>query len=528
MINSFDGIKKSAQIVTKMGRGYTPTVHHFKKIEIVSNRNVVQYPTSVVNGEAYADLALQERTSPDLLKFGYAINNKLNTGVENSKLYGVFFLTILNNAINSALYLVYEKLVNIYNSAGYIPNYLVKMQDELVVFTQTLYKNDIRELWILDKKIAVRNMLKAIQEGVLKLIQFTQKHYLAVAVLCVLGFLSTSSASATTNSASYLEKATSQNAVATLAAMKEDTNTKALSELAINTNPNAKVNFIVSHQIAKGDTLESLSILYNIRPEIIAFNNNLDMNTELEVGKNVYIPATNAYIHYSEKTSDIAQISRIYKVSENDLKEYNPGLNNEIEQGKLVFVPVENIDLIKQYKGEEETRLKEEEAKKIAAQNAEKINQYHQRYTQQQRQNALSSASYTVTTNIPKIAANTAFVWPTDTRYISCGWYCYGGHTAIDLAQRGNPPIYAAMGGVIETAASGWNGGYGNYIIINHGNGYKTVYAHLSSINAFAGQYVSQGQVIGRMGNTGNSTGDHLHFEVRLNGGFVHPLSVLP
>jgi murein DD-endopeptidase MepM/ murein hydrolase activator NlpD len=61
----------------------------------------------------------------------------------------------------------------------------------------------------------------------------------------------------------------------------------------------------------------------------------------------------------------------------------------------------------------------------------------------------------------------------------------------------------------------GWNGGYGNYIVIRHGNGVQTLYAHLSSVSVAPGAYVAQGQTIGGMGNTGKSTGTHLHFEVR-------------
>lgn len=533
MINSFDGIRKSAHIVTKMGQGFTPTNHQFKKIEIGSNRNSVHYPASIANGEAYADLVLHERTTADLFQFTSKVNNKINGGVENSKIAGVFLLTILNNALNSALYFVYQKLVKVYSAAGYIPDYLVKMQEEVVSFAQALYKSDVRELWILDKKIAVRSMQKTIANGIAKLIALSKKYYLALTVVCLLGFLSASSTAAQTNSASYMERATAQNATATLAAMTGDVKSNTLSELQINTNPNAKVTFIASHQVSEGETLESLSTLYNINTEIIAFNNNLDPAATLEVGRNIYVPATNAYIHYADKATTKAEISRIYKVSEADLDEYNPGLTSEIEQGKLVFVPVEDINLIKQYKQEEENRIKEEAAKKAAEEQAKIAAAQRaaaaQAYAQQQRQTALSTVSYSVTTNVPKVenTAGTTFIWPTDTRNISCGWYCYGGHTAIDLPERGNPPIYASAGGYVSQVV--YSGvGYGNHIMITHANGYVTLYAHLSSIGVSVGQYVDQGQVIGRMGTTGNSTGEHLHFEVRKNGTILHPLSVLP
>ena len=90
------------------------------------------------------------------------------------------------------------------------------------------------------------------------------------------------------------------------------------------------------------------------------------------------------------------------------------------------------------------------------------------------------------------------------------------GYNAVDLAGAHGSPIRAAASGeVIVARSSGWNGGYGNYIVIKHPNGIQTLYSHLSTLNVGVGSYVEQGEVIGGMGNTGRSTGTHLHFEVR-------------
>ncbi|MFN3188258.1 MAG: peptidoglycan DD-metalloendopeptidase family protein [Candidatus Paceibacteria bacterium] len=90
------------------------------------------------------------------------------------------------------------------------------------------------------------------------------------------------------------------------------------------------------------------------------------------------------------------------------------------------------------------------------------------------------------------------------------------GYNAIDLAGAVGTPIKAAAAGeVIVSRSSGWNGGYGNYIVIRHANGVQTLYAHLSRNDVGVGASVAMGQVIGAMGNTGRSTGPHLHFEVR-------------
>jgi len=90
------------------------------------------------------------------------------------------------------------------------------------------------------------------------------------------------------------------------------------------------------------------------------------------------------------------------------------------------------------------------------------------------------------------------------------------GYNAVDLAGASGMAIRAAAAGeVIVSKASGWNGGYGQYIVIKHPNGTQTLYAHLSSNAVAVGNYVSQGETIGGMGNTGRSTGTHVHFEVR-------------
>ena len=111
------------------------------------------------------------------------------------------------------------------------------------------------------------------------------------------------------------------------------------------------------------------------------------------------------------------------------------------------------------------------------------------------------------------VAATTGFSHPAPGSIKTQGIH---GYNAVDLAAGPGTPIRAAAAGeVIVSKASGWNGGYGQYIVIRHPSGAQTLYAHLSSNSVGVGNYVSQGEVIGGMGNTGRSTGTHLHFEVR-------------
>lgn len=116
------------------------------------------------------------------------------------------------------------------------------------------------------------------------------------------------------------------------------------------------------------------------------------------------------------------------------------------------------------------------------------------------------------------------FIWPAGgslTQRFS--WY----HPGIDVANRSAPGIAAADGGVVTVA--GWpdGNGYGNRVVLDHGNGYTSLYAHLSNIYVSVGQTVSRGQLIGQMGSTGRSTGTHLHLEIHYKGVALNPLSIL-
>lgn len=126
-----------------------------------------------------------------------------------------------------------------------------------------------------------------------------------------------------------------------------------------------------------------------------------------------------------------------------------------------------------------------------------------------------------------QIAANgSGFNWPIQgiiTQYFTIY------HTGIDIAGPIGTPIYAAKTGVIEDASCGWNYGYGCFVEMNNGGGFETLYAHMVSQPVVsAGQSVSAGQLIGYRGSTGNSTGPHTHFEIRIGGHVVNPLTYLP
>jgi murein DD-endopeptidase MepM/ murein hydrolase activator NlpD len=119
------------------------------------------------------------------------------------------------------------------------------------------------------------------------------------------------------------------------------------------------------------------------------------------------------------------------------------------------------------------------------------------------------------------------FVWPTQGPHTVSGNGYGPGHLGIDITGNIGDPVLASSSGVVTMAQGGFNYGYGNVIQIDHGNGYVTVYAHLDSIGVSPCSAVFGGQFIGTVGNTGNSFGSHLHFEIREGGSNINPLFVV-
>lgn len=141
-----------------------------------------------------------------------------------------------------------------------------------------------------------------------------------------------------------------------------------------------------------------------------------------------------------------------------------------------------------------------------------------------------SQASASGGINFAANTGNGELGWPTDGGYISSPMGQRWGrtHKGIDIARTDRsvkPPIYAAESGTVEVA--GVMNGYGNAVIVNHGNGMKTLYGHMTKLTVHSGQKVDRGQQIGVMGSTGNSTGVHLHFEVHINGQIQNPIGYL-
>ena len=130
----------------------------------------------------------------------------------------------------------------------------------------------------------------------------------------------------------------------------------------------------------------------------------------------------------------------------------------------------------------------------------------------------VSSGSATAT------AASGRFMWPVDGGWFTCGWGDYAGHRGMDICAAAGTNIRAADSGLVVVSVRNDSIGYGNYVMIDHGNGYKTLYAHGSARYVSAGQYVNKGDVIMAVGQTGWAYGNHCHFEIWVNGVRVNPM----
>ncbi len=227
--------------------------------------------------------------------------------------------------------------------------------------------------------------------------------------------------------------------------------------------------------VRKGDTISSVAKLFGVTTNTILWANGLKAGEKPKEGDTWIILPVSGVKHIVLKGQTLKSIAKQYKVDVNDIIDFN-NLDEEskLNIGDEIIVPGAEIEV--------ETIAPKKPAPKYLVDNSTK-----------------GSGGYYI-------------------RPLKCGVITQGLHDkfGIDMAcGKIGTPIYAAASGKVIFAKYGWNGAYGNLIIIAHPNGTQTFYAHQSKFAVSAGDNVSQGQVIGYVGNTGRSTGPHLHFEVR-------------
>jgi len=233
------------------------------------------------------------------------------------------------------------------------------------------------------------------------------------------------------------------------------------------------------YEVKKGDSLATVAKLFNVSKNTIIWANDLKSERIVPGDTLVILPMTG--VKYSAKKGDtVTSIARKYKADADDIAKFN-GIARDatLSVGDIVLVPEGEIAVTTTTKSK--------------------------------------TGKVTVITKVldsyGKAEPSGYFVRPLAGGRKTQGLH---GHNGIDFGAPVGTPVYAsASGRVILARSGGYNGGYGSMVIIAHGDDIQTVYAHLSQVNVVTGQTVSQGQTIGRVGNTGRSTGPHLHFEVR-------------
>jgi len=244
---------------------------------------------------------------------------------------------------------------------------------------------------------------------------------------------------------------------------------------------------IVTYTVQPGDTAESIAAQFDLQPTTLMWSNpEMErMPDLLKVGQTLTILPIDGIYHRVEVSDTLHSLAESYDVRITDIVKcsFNPFIDGgTLSEGQKLIIPGGT----KPYKPQQVTEYQGP---------------------------------------VPTGAESTGgFSWPSWGMLTQGYWY---GHRAVDIGASVGSAIRASDGGYIVFA--GWTDiGYGYLLVVDHQNGYQTYYAHLSNIFVEEGEIVDRGQVIGAMGSTGNSTGPHLHFEVRFNGYPTNPLISLP
>jgi murein DD-endopeptidase MepM/ murein hydrolase activator NlpD len=254
--------------------------------------------------------------------------------------------------------------------------------------------------------------------------------------------------------------------------------------------------------VEKGDCINCIAKKFEISVETIYENNNLNEDSTLQIGDELDLTVLKPTL--SVKT--VERVQELLDVHYETIIEYD----DELKVGKNITVK-EGV-----------------EGKKLATYLITKINGYWEEdeLVEEEIVEEPISAIVRKGTMIIRGEGTGSFAKPVIGARISSSYGMRWGrlHAGMDFTSK-NRNILAADNGTVTTA--GYNSGYGNYVIVDHKNGYRTLYAHLSKMNTRKGQIVEKGEKIGVMGSTGNSTGIHLHFEIHKNGKRVNPSSYI-
>lgn len=254
---------------------------------------------------------------------------------------------------------------------------------------------------------------------------------------------------------------------------------------------------ITYYIVGDGDTISSIAKKFGISVNTVLWSNNLTAFSLIRAGNKLTILPISGVTYVVRSGDTVGKIARNFGIEENKIFQYNSIKSaNSLVIGQTIIIPG---------------------GKQIPAGSTTVAR-------------VISSKANNVVAVIEKLVnprkapdSGSAMLWPTVGHRIT--QYFSWRHTGLDIANKVGTPLYAAADGKVEF--SGWSNGYGNNIVINHGGGKKTRYAHASKLFVKVGDSVDRGEQIAAMGSTGWSTGPHIHFEVMINGTKYNPLSYI-
>jgi LysM repeat protein len=234
------------------------------------------------------------------------------------------------------------------------------------------------------------------------------------------------------------------------------------------------------YEVKTGDTISQIAEMFGVTPNTIRWAN--DFEGQIQPGQKLVILPIDGLKHTVKSGGTVSDIAKIYGADAREIALFNGiSVDKQLNAGDEIIVP-----------------------------HAEKL---VPKETSKPKTSTIKAVAKSSSATPASSGKSNWMIHPVPNAVKTQGIH---GYNAIDLAAPTGSPIYAAASGqVILSKTSGWNGGYAKYIVIEHSNGVQTLYAHNNANYVTVGQRVEQGQVIGEVGSTGNSTGPHVHFEVR-------------
>ena len=284
---------------------------------------------------------------------------------------------------------------------------------------------------------------------------------------------------------------------------------------------------VVVHTVKQNDNVESIAKQYKISADTIRSVNGIGTGAPIQPGQELLILPVDGTLHVVRKGQTLARISQLYDVSQDVISRQNELKGGFIIAGQQLVIPggkpiggsIPAVAVMQEGELTFTTKLPDRDIQ-LQLKNGRPVARMPSD-TGGGSKTAPVNATVQPTPGIFQMPCNNCFITQ----------YYHPGHYALDIQTRGGGPVFAAEAGtVIRADQGGWNGGYGNVVEIDHGNGLVTLYAHNKELYVKVGDKIARGQTISWMGNTGlvyGATGIHTHFEVRQNGVKKNPLLYL-